>query len=150
MIDFKLALKRVIVISFFLDLIYLFIASSIINYFYEMPTFAAPGTWWTYIKSFIITGLDIDTGLRLSKGLHDFFLVQGQNYDLVKAESFKDYVLNLKCGLLFKYLVPFATIVSPVTSIAIVSQLFLPHKKGQSGDFVRGSKKLNLINLLSC
>lgn len=152
MIDFKLALKRVIVISFFLDLIYLFIASSIINYFYEMPTFAAPGTWWTYIKSFIITGLDIDTGLRLSKGLHDFFLVQGQNYDLVKAESFKDYVLNLKCGLLFKYLVPFATIVSPVTSIAIVSQLFLPHKKGQSGDFVRGSKKIEsnkLVKLLN-
>lgn len=152
MIDFKLAIKRVIVISFFLDLIYLSISSLIINYFYDMPTFAAPGTWWTYIKSLIITGLDIDTGLRLSKGLHDFFLIRGQNYDLVKAESFKDYILNLKCGLLFKYLVPFTIIVSPITSIAIVSQLFLPLKKGQSGDFVRGSKKVDsnkLVKLLN-
>lgn len=89
MIDFKLAIKRVIVISFFLDLIYLSISSLIINYFYDMPTFAAPGTWWTYIKSLIITGLDIDTGLRLRKGLHDFFLIKGQNYDLVKLKALR-------------------------------------------------------------
>lgn len=147
MIDFKLALKRVIVISFFLDLIYLFIASSIINYFYEMPTFAAPGTWWTFIKSLIITSLDIDTGLRLSKGLHDFFLIKGQNYDLVKAESFKDYILNLKCGLLFKYLVPFTIIVSPITSIAIVSQLFCHSKKDNPAILFAARKRLILINL---
>lgn len=41
---------------------------------------------------------------------------------------------------------------SPISSIAIVSQLFLPHKKEQSGDFVRGSKKVEssrLVKLLN-
>lgn len=89
MIDFKLAIKRVIVISFFFDLIYLSISSLIINYFYDVPTFAAPGTWWTYIKSLIITTLDIDTGLRLSKGLHDFFLLQGQIMTLLKLKALR-------------------------------------------------------------